>query len=85
MLTLKKSLVALIAALTLYAVEARANSSFTIMNVEGYVLLNTSVDGGPPILRQPPQFYLAGPGFSVTRISSVAFGGDPGSVPFLEH
>lgn len=80
MFTFKKSLVALIAALTLYGVEARADSSFTMTNVEGYVLVNTSIDGGPPILRRPPQFYLAGPGFSVTRFSPVAFGGDPGSV-----
>jgi hypothetical protein len=69
MFTLKKSLVALIAALTLYGVEARADSSFTIPNVEGFVFVNASADGGPPILRRPPQFHLAGPGFSVTRFS----------------
>ncbi len=80
MLSLKKSLIALIAALTLYGVEARADSSFTITNVEGYVFVNASADGGPPILRLAPQFYLAGPGFSVTRFSPVAVGGDPGSV-----
>lgn len=80
MLTFRKSLIALIAAVTLYGVEARADSSFSIPNVEGYLNVNVSADGGPPILRRPPQFYLAGPGFSVTRFSPVAFGGDPGSV-----
>lgn len=73
-------LVAFIAALTLYGVEARADSSVTIPNVQGYLFVNASADGGPPILRRPPQFYFTGPGFSVTRFSPVAFGGDPGSV-----
>ena len=82
MFTFKKSLVALIATLTLYGVEARANSSFTITNVQGDLFVNASADGGPPILRRPPEFYLAGPGLSVTVFSppAVAIGGDPGSV-----
>lgn len=80
MLTLKKSLIALIAAVTLYGVEARADSSFTIPNVEGYVFVSASVDGGPPTLRRPPRFYLAGPGLSVLAFSGIAYGGDRGNV-----
>lgn len=80
MFTFKKSLVALIALLTFYGVEARADSSFTITNVQGYVFVNTSIDGGPPLLRRPPNFYLEGPGLSVTVSSGVAFGGDRGNV-----
>lgn len=80
MFTFKKSLVALIAALTLFGIETRADSSFTITNAERFVFVNTSIDGGPPLLRRAPQFYLAGPGFSVTVFSPIAFGGDPGNV-----
>ena len=75
----KKSLFALIAVLTLCGVEARADS-FTIPNTQGVVFVSTSADGGPPTLRRPPDFHLSGPGFSVTRFSPLAFGGDPGSV-----
>ena len=80
MFTFRKSLVALIAAVTLYGVEARADSSVTIPNVQGYLFVNASADGGPPTLRRPPQFYLAGPRLSVTVFSPIAVGGDPGSV-----
>jgi hypothetical protein len=80
MITFSKSLIALIAAAMLCGVEARADSSFTITNVQGSLFVNASADGGPPILRLPPQFYFAGPGLSVTRFSPVAFGGDRGSV-----
>ena len=79
MFNLKKSLVALIALLTLYDVEARADT-FTITNVQGVVYVNTSMDGGPPTLRRPPEFHLGGPGVSITAISPFAFGGDAGNV-----
>ena len=79
MFNFKKSLVALIAVLTLYSAAARANS-FTITNVQGSAFLTTSIDGGPPTLRRPPDFHLFGPGLSITSISPFAFGGDPGNV-----
>ena len=64
MFELKKSLIALIAVLTLYGVEARGES-FLIPNVEGSVYITTSMDGGPPTLRLGPIFDLSGPGLSV--------------------
>lgn len=72
-----KSVVALIAMLTLYGVEARGDS-FVITNVQGEVFISTSVDGGPPTLRLGPVFALSGPGLSV-RTQPVP-SGDPGSV-----
>ena len=74
MFNLKKSLVALIAVLTLYGVEVRANS-FTITNVEGVVYANASRDWGPPTLRLPPDFHLGGPGLSISAFYPLAFGG----------
>jgi len=74
-----KSLIALIAVLTLFGIEARADS-FTITDTQGVVYVSTSADGGPPTLRRPPDFQLSGPGLSVTRFSPLAFGGDPGNV-----
>jgi hypothetical protein len=79
MFNFKKSLVAIIAVLTLCAVEARADS-FTIMNTQGVAYVSTSADGGPPTLRRPADFHLFGPGLSVTRFSPLAFGGDLGNV-----
>ena len=64
MCNLKKSLVALITLLTLYGVEARADS-FVFIDVQGSVIISTSVDGGPPILRYGPVYNLSGPGLSV--------------------
>ena len=77
---LSRSLIPLIAILTLCRIEARAQASFTIPNVEGTAFVETSVDGGPPTLRRPLDFHLTGPGLSITRISPLAFGGDPGNV-----
>lgn len=79
MLNIKKSLVALIAVLTFVAVEVRAES-FTITDTQGMVIVNTSVDGGPPTLTRPPNFNLSGPGLSITAFSPIAFGGDTGNV-----
>lgn len=80
MFKLKKSLVALIAVLTLYSVEVRADS-FTITDVQGVVVVNTSIDGGPPTLRLPPEVYhLGGPDLSLTVVSPFAWGGDIGNV-----
>ena len=77
MFNLKKSLIALIAVLTLYGVEARAQS-FTIPDVQGAVYVSTSVDGGPPTLRLGPVFNLSGPGLAVFTQSIPT--GDPGTV-----
>lgn len=79
MCNLKKSLVALIAVLTLYGVETRADS-FTIPNVNGIVYVNTFMYDGRPILRLPPQFDLSGPGFNIRALSAYPFDGDPGNV-----
>lgn len=79
MFKFNKLLVALIAMLTLCGVEARADS-FVIPNVQGAVFVNTSSDGGPPTLQRPPDFHLFGPGLSITAVSPLAFGGDPGNV-----
>ena len=77
MLNIKK--IALIAVLTLCGVEARAQS-FTITDTQGILIVNTSVDGGPPTLSRPPNFNLSGQGLSVTAFSPIAFGGDVGNV-----
>ena len=77
MYNLKKSLVAIIAVLTLYGAEARGES-FEINNVEGVVWITTSVDGGPPTLRVGPMYHLGGPGLVVWTQSIP--GGDPGNV-----
>jgi len=61
---LKEIVVALITLLTLYGVEARADS-FVFIDVQGSVIISTSVDGGPPILRYGPVYNLSGPGLSV--------------------
>ena len=79
MFKFKQSLLALITVLLFCSAEARANS-FTITNVQGSAFLTTSIDGGPPTLRRPPDFHLFGPGLSITSISPFAFGGDPGNV-----
>ena len=75
-----RSLIPLIVVLMLCGIEVRAQASFTISNVQGTAFLTTSVDGGPPTLRRPLDFHLTGPGLSITRISPLAFGGDPGNV-----
>lgn len=77
MCNVKKSLVALVALLTIYGVEARAES-FVIPNVQGTVYVSTSVDGGPPTLRLGPVFSLSGPGLSIHTQPIPS--GDPGSV-----
>lgn len=83
MFNLKKSLIALIAVFTLCGVEGRAES-FTITNVQGVLWVWTSMDGGPPILRLPPEFHLSGPGLSVSRFSGLSEYGDPGNVEARE-
>lgn len=75
-----RSPILLMVVLILYAVQARAQASFTINNVQGTAFLTTSVDGGPPTLRRPLEFHLSGPGLSITSVSPFAFGGDPGNV-----
>ena len=77
MCNLKTSLVALIAVLTLYGVEVRADS-FVIPNVQVSLFVSTSRDGGPPTLRLGPVFALSGPGLSV--FTQPVPSGDPGSV-----
>jgi hypothetical protein len=74
-----KKLVALIAGLMLYGVEARADS-FTIPNVQGSLFVSTSRDGGPPTLRLPPEFNLFGPGLSVNVFIPLAVINEPGNV-----
>src|SRR5690242_1773342 len=80
MFYLSRSLILLVTVLMLYGIEARAQASFTIPNVEGIAFLETSTDGGPPTLRLPLDFHFAGPGLSVTSFSPLAFGGNPGNV-----
>lgn len=77
MRNLKRSLIALIAVLTLYGIEARAES-FDIPNVQGSVFVSTSVDGGPPTLRLGPTYQLSGPGLVV--FTQPVPSGDPGIV-----
>jgi hypothetical protein len=77
MFNLKKSLFALLAVLTLYGIEVRAES-FVISDVQGRVFISTSLDGGPPTLRLGPMFGLSGPGLSIFTQSHPS--GDPGSV-----
>ena len=77
MFNLKKSLVALVAVLALYGIEARADT-FEITNVQGSAFVSTSVDGGPPTLRLGPVFSLSGPGLSIH--TQPVPSGDPGSV-----
>lgn len=79
MSSFSKSILALIAVLTLSAVNARADS-FTITNAEGSASVTTSADGGPPTLKRPLDFHLAGAGLSVSAFSPMAFGGDTGDV-----
>ena len=64
MFKLKKFLVAVIAVLTLYGVEARGDS-FEITDVHGALYVSASMDAGPPTLKLRPIFYLSGPGLSV--------------------
>lgn len=77
MFNLQKSLVAIIAVLTLYGVEARGES-FEINNVGGIVWITTSMYGGPPTLSLGPMYDLGGPGLVVWTQSIP--GGDPGNV-----
>jgi len=77
MCNLKKSLVALIAVLTLYGADARAES-FDITNVEGKVFIPTSYAGGPPTLKLGPIYQLGGPGLVIFTQAEPS--GDPGSV-----
>ena len=77
MFNLKRSLIALIAVLTFYGVDARGES-FEINNVGGIVWITTSIDGGPPTLRLGPIYRLSGPELVVWTQSIP--GGDPGNV-----
>lgn len=77
MFNFKKSLVAIVAVLTLHGVESRANS-LVITNVQGSFFVTTSVDGGPPTLRVGPVYNLSGPGLSIFTQSIPS--GDPGIV-----
>jgi hypothetical protein len=79
MSSFNKSILALIAVLALSCLEAHADS-FTITNTGGTAYLTTSMDGGPPTLVRPLDFYLAGPGLSVSAFSEMAWGGDTGNV-----
>lgn len=75
----KKSLVALIAVLTLYGVDARGDS-FEINDVHGALYVSASMDAGPPTLKLRPIFYLNGPGLSVSSDIPPIVGGDVGNV-----
>jgi hypothetical protein len=79
MFKLKKFLVAVIAVLTLYGVEARGDS-FEITDVHGALYVSASMDAGPPTLKLRPIFYLSGPGLSVSSNIPPNGGGDVGNV-----
>ena len=72
----KRSLVVLIAVLTLSSVEARAQT-FNITDVQGAAYVSTSRDGGPPTLKLGPVFQFTGPGLTVWSQLPT---GDPGFV-----
>jgi hypothetical protein len=80
MFNLKKSLIALISVLTLYSVEARAES-FVITNVQGSLWVSTYTDAYPgPPLKLRPYFNLGGPGLGITSFPPPYGGGDVGNV-----
>ena len=79
MFNCKRFLAALIGVLTLYVVEARADS-FVITNLGGFLAINTSRDGGPPTLRLTPTFTLSGSGLTVSTRGTLFSGGDVGNV-----
>ena len=79
MFNFKKSLVALIAVLTLYGVDARADT-FAITDVQGSAFVTTSVDGGPSTLKLRPAFNLVGPGLGIVSAPPPFAGGDAGNV-----
>ena len=80
MFNLKKSLVALLAVLTLHGVEARADT-FVNPDVRGFASVMTYPElGVPPIFKIRPVFAFSGPGLTVwTGIPPVG-GGDVGNV-----
>lgn len=79
MFNFNKSILALIAVLTLCSVEARGES-FTITDTQGSAFVSTSVDGGPPTLKLPLDFNFSGPGLSISAHPPLVFGGDTGNV-----
>ena len=80
MFNLKKSLVALIAVLTLYGAEARGET-FMITDVQGDAYVLTYLDlGVPPIFKIRPFFGFSGPGLSVYTSWPPIGGGDVGNV-----
>lgn len=78
MFNLKKSLIALIAMLTFYGVEARAES-FVITDVQGSAYVITYEALGPPILLKRLFFGLSGPGLGIVSTDPPG-GGDFGHV-----
>jgi hypothetical protein len=79
MCNLKKSLIALFVMLTLYGVEARAES-FVITDVQGSAFVSTYTTWGPLNLSIRPSFKLFGPGLSMVTSVPPTSGGDPGNV-----
>ena len=79
MFTVKKSLIALIAVLTFYGVEARGES-FVITDVQGSAYVITYDGLGPPILKKRLFFGLHGPGLSIGSSEPPSGGGDVGNV-----
>src|SRR5688572_14969447 len=77
MFNLKQSLVALIAVLSVCAVDVYADS-FVITNVEGTAYITTSWRGGPPTISFGPMLSLAGPGLSLAN--DLSGYSDPGNV-----
>lgn len=80
MFNFKRFLISVIGVLALCGSEAQADP-FVINNVGGILRAGTSIDGGPPTLKIPPEFHLFGPGLMIARSHVTGTGrGDPGHV-----
>jgi hypothetical protein len=79
MFILKKSLIAIIAVLTFYGVEARGES-FVMTDVKGSAYVITYGDYGPPILKMRLFFGLTGPRLSIGSSYPPSGDGDVGIV-----
>lgn len=79
MFHLKKLLIAFIAVLTFYGVEARAET-FEINEVRGSVFVATFIDGGPTTVKLRPYFTLGGLGLGIVSDFPPYGGGDVGIV-----
>lgn len=80
MFNFKRFLIGFIGVLALWGNEVQADP-FVIDNVGGVLRAGTSLDGGPPTLKLPPEFQLFGPGLTIIRSHMTGTGrGDPGHV-----